>query len=290
MDGTRYMEADRLISIVMPVYNGAELISETIDSILSQSYEYWELIVVNDKSTDITVDIVNTYKTKDKRIKLIDLEQNCGGPAKPRNIGIENSQGSFVALIDADDIWHEDKLLECSNYFDSDIIYHKERCFNKSVDDGKLCPTKNINNIEDLHQEMLIYGNIFSPSAIMIKKEILLKNKFNETPEYHGVEDFDLWLKLAKQKSLHYTFVDKVLGFYRLHDGGISKNFKKHGQKERKLIKDHFSEYSLFSSPYMFFIKYKKLFRSLLVNIVRTIQYKQKLDISFYFKEFVKCF
>jgi len=281
---------NNLISLVMPVYNGVELISETINSIISQSYPYWELIIVNDKSTDNTLEIVNEYKDKDERIKLIDLEENCGGPAKPRNIGIENSKGNFIALIDADDIWHKNKLLECSNFTDFDIIYHKERCFNKNIDDGKECPTRDVKEIGDLHKNMLINGNIFSPSAIIIKKEILLGEKFNEAVEYHGVEDFDLWLRLAKTNNFNYKFINKILGYYRLHDGGISKNFKKHGQKERRLIKDHFSDYYLVSSPYMFFVKYKKLFRSLLVNIVRTVQYKQKLDISFYFKEFLKCF
>lgn len=284
------VNADNLISIVMPVYNGAEFISETIDSIISQSYPYWELIIVNDKSNDNTVEIVDGYKTKDERIKLIDLEQNCGGPAKPRNIGIQNSKGNFIALIDADDIWHKNKLLECSNFIDFDIIYHKERCFNKSIDDGKECPTKDVEKLEDLHKDMLINGNIFSPSAIIIKKEVLLGEKFNETVEYHGVEDFDLWLRFAKADKYKYKFIDKVLGYYRLHHAGISKNFKKHGQKERTLLKNHFSEYSLFVSPYLYAIKYKKLFRSLLVNIIRTIQFKQKLDIQFYYKEFLKCF
>ena len=279
-----------IISIVMPVYNGSNLIEETIDSIIAQSYTNCELIIVNDKSNDDTVEIVNSYIIKDNRIKLIDLKLNYGGPAKPRNIGIENSNGSFVALIDADDIWHKDKLSECSKYFDSDIIYHKERWFNENIDDGKLCPIRNIVKIENPHKDMLINGNIFSPSAIMVKKDILLNNKFNETIEYHGVEDFDLWLRLTKQNKFTYKFIDEVLGFYRLHDGGISKNFKKHGQKERVLIRDHFLEFSLFSSPHMFLIKYKKLFRSLLVNIFRTIQYKQKLDILFYIKEFFKCF
>lgn len=279
-----------LISIVMPVFNGEELIGETIESVIAQSYLEWELIIVDDKSTDKTIDIVKDYMKQDNRVKLIDLETNCGGPAKPRNIGVENSLGKYVALIDADDIWHKDKLLECTKVLEHDIIYHKERCFNTDINIGNLCPTQDVSTLSTLHKYMLVNGNIFSPSAIMIKKEILVENKFNESIEYHGVEDFDLWLRLAKQNRFSYKYINMVLGYYRLHDGGISKNFKKHGQKERKLLKDHFIEYSFFSSPYMFFIKYKKLFRSLLVNIFRTIQYKQKLDIPFYTKEFIKCF
>lgn len=274
----------------MPIYNGEELIKETVCSIINQSYTSWELIVVDDSSTDNTVNIINKYTLEDKRIKLIQLDKNCGGPAKPRNIGVENSKGKYIALIDADDIWDKNKLLECSRFLEYDIVYHKERCFNKNIDDGKLCPTRDVDNLHNLYTDMLINGNIFSPSAILIKKEILVLNKFDETIEYHGVEDFDLWLRLAKQNKFIYKFIDITLGYYRLHDGGISKNFKKHGQKERRLLKDHFAQYRLFLSPYMLLIKYKKLFRSLLVNIVRTIQYKQKLDIQFYFKEFIKCF
>lgn len=278
------------ISIVMPVYNGEKLISESIESILSQTYKEWELIIVNDKSTDKTVEIINKFIEKENKIRLINLDTNCGGPAKPRNIGIDNSIGEFIALIDADDIWDKNKLLKCSSFFDNDIIYHKEKCFNKNINDGKICLIKDVTKIRNLHKDMLLNGNIFSPSSIMIKKDILLDNQFNETIEYHGVEDFDLWLRLAKQNRYKYKFIDEVLGYYRLHDEGISKNFKKHGQKERKLIKDHFFEYKISNSPYMVIIKYKKLFRSLLINIFRTVQYKQKLDLWFYFKEFIKCF
>ena len=279
-----------MISIVMPIYNGEKLVEETIDSIIQQSYENWELIIVDDKSTDSTCSIINKYILKDRRIKLIQLDENCGGPAKPRNIGIENSKGEYIALIDADDIWHKDKLSECSKYLDNDIIYHWERCFNKDINDGKLCIIKDANMYDNLYIEMLVNGNIFSPSAIIIKKEILLNNNFNITQEYHGVEDFDLWLRLASQNIFSYKMIEKVLGYYRLHDGGISKNFKKHGQKERHLLKEHFKKFKLLDNPYMSYKKYKKLFRSILVNIFRTIQYKQKLDIGFYLKEFIKCF
>lgn len=274
----------------MPVYNGEKLIEETIDSIIGQVYKNWELIIVDDKSTDNTCNLINKYILKDERIKLIQLNENCGGPAKPRNIGIKNSSSEYIALIDSDDIWHENKLLECSKYLDNDIIYHREQCFSKNIEDGKLCPTDNTDNINNLHRYLLTKGNIFSPSAIVIKKEILLQNKFNETLQYHGVEDFDLWLRLAKQEIFSYKFIDKVLGYYRLHDEGISKNFKKHGQKERQLIKDHFAEYSLLKNPYMVFMKYKKLLRSLLINIIRTVQYKQKVDYKFYIREFLQCF
>lgn len=278
------------VSIVMPMYNAQKLVRETLESVINQTYKDWEMIIVDNHSTDHSREIVKEYVQKDSRLKLIESNPNSGGPAKPRNIGIQNATGKFVAFIDADDIWHKNKLQECSEYFNNDIIYHQERCFNMEIDDGGLCKTKDTADIENLYQYLLVQGNLFSPSASVIRTEILKKNPFNEATEYHGVEDFDLWIRLAKMKKFQYKFLKEVLGYYRLHDEAFSKNFKKHGQKERQLIKDHFSEYSLTSNPYMFFTKYKKLFRSLLVNIIRTIQYKQKLDMRFYFKEFIKCF
>lgn len=282
--------ASNLVSVVIPVYNAEEMLDETLDSVLNQSYKNWELVVVNDKSTDNSLSVINKYIQKDQRIRLINLEKNHGGPAEPRNIGIENAKGDIIALLDSDDVWHNEKLSICLANTDDDIIYHRERYFKNEIEDGVLSPECDVSNFNDLYNYMLLKGNVFSPSAILIRKEILLKNKFNISSRYHGVEDFDLWLRLAKNKNIKYRYVNEVLGYYRLHEGGISKNFKKHGQKERNLIRDHFSQFHFYSSPYMFYMKYIKLFRSLLANIIRTVQYKQKMDYKFYLNEFRKCF
>lgn len=96
-----------LVSIVMPAHNAADFIDDAIHSVLGQSYGNWELIVVDDHSTDKTVEVVKQFK--DKRVQVIALKRN-GGAAKARNRGIREARGEYLAFLDADDLWQPDKL------------------------------------------------------------------------------------------------------------------------------------------------------------------------------------
>lgn len=120
------MEMEVLISVVVPTYNRSELIKRTIDSVLAQTYTNFELIIVDDASTDNTEDIVNEYH--DDRIKFIKLNENSKG-TKPRNMGIKESKGDYIALLDSDDEWLPNKLESQLNFL---------RAFN---DDNMVCFT-----------------------------------------------------------------------------------------------------------------------------------------------------
>ena len=98
------------VSIIMPAYNAAKTIKKSIDSVLSQSFTDWELLVINDSSTDETVEIVSEYVKKDSRIKLLHTDKSVGKPFYPRNIGIQNALGRFIAFLDSDDVWLSSKL------------------------------------------------------------------------------------------------------------------------------------------------------------------------------------
>lgn len=101
---------NELVSIITPCYNGAKFVSETIDSVLNQTYSNWEMLVIDDGSKDNSSDIINKYVKKDKRIKLI--KQSNKGCAAARNNGIRNAKGRYIALLDSDDIWHNNFLEE----------------------------------------------------------------------------------------------------------------------------------------------------------------------------------
>ena len=100
---------DKLVSIIVPVYNAEKFIRETIQTVLNQTYRNWELLLVNDCSTDSSKSIIKEYEKKDNRIHLIELEQNSGA-AIARNTGIEKSNGRYIAFLDADDLWDNQKL------------------------------------------------------------------------------------------------------------------------------------------------------------------------------------
>lgn len=278
------------ISVVLPVYNAEKHLEETLESIINQTYTNFELVIVNHASTDRSKDIITLYSQKDERIKVVDLKINTGGPAHPRNEGIKFSKGEYIALIDSDDIWKKEKLERCMIYDGADIIYHKEIYFRDVL--GNLeqeCNTKDFEDECNIYYKLLVEGNNFSPSAIMIKRNILIKNLFNEDMLFHTVEDYDLWIRLSKN-GYSYKFLNEVLGFYRLHDSAASKNFKLHGKNARHLIKYHFSNFNLEKNFKMKSIMYKKLFRSIFVNVYYTLKYKQKLDIFFYLKEMLNIF
>ena len=283
-------KVNQLISVVLPVYNAEKYLFETLESIVQQSYREIELIIINHASTDGSQDIIEQYIKNDSRLIVINLEQNVGGPAHPRNIGIAQSKGEYIAFIDADDIWEKDKIKKCMLLAKADIIYHKEIFFKNTLGNAEtISNTKNYENEKNIFHQLLLNGNNFSPSAIMIKRTILKDNFFNESALFHTVEDYDLWLRLSRQ-NLTYKFINEVLGYYRLHDEAASKNIKIHGKNARNLIKYHFSEYSFFKNPEFKFIMYKKLVRSVCSNIYYTIKSKQKVDVSFYLIELVKIF
>ena len=97
-----------LVSIITPCYNGAKYVAETIESVINQTYKKWEMIIVDDGSKDKSAEIIKTYVNKDSRIKYI--YQNNAGSAAARNNGIRRAQGQYIALLDADDVWHKDFL------------------------------------------------------------------------------------------------------------------------------------------------------------------------------------
>jgi teichuronic acid biosynthesis glycosyltransferase TuaG len=98
-----------LVSIIVPVYNAGRFIDETIQTVLDQAYTNWELLLVDDKSTDESVKLIKPYVAKDKRIKLLSNKQNSGA-AVSRNKGIDDAQGRYIAFLDADDLWAPTKL------------------------------------------------------------------------------------------------------------------------------------------------------------------------------------
>src|SRR5258708_16152048 len=97
-------------SVVIPAYNAEIYITETLNSVLNQSYSHFEVLVVDDGSTDLTREMVDAFAGRDSRVKLIARAECSGGPATPRNLGLRASRGHYVALLDADDIWAVDKL------------------------------------------------------------------------------------------------------------------------------------------------------------------------------------
>ena len=98
------------VSVITPCYNAGVTIINTIESVIAQTYTDWEMLIVDDSSSDNSADVIKEYASKDSRIKYLRTEKPSGSPALPRNIGIENAVGKYIAFFDADDVWLPDKL------------------------------------------------------------------------------------------------------------------------------------------------------------------------------------
>lgn len=201
-------------SVVLPVFNSINTIESTLNSVLNQTYEYFEIIIIDDGSTDGTGDFIK-LKFEDKRIKYFKIN-NSGGPANPRNIGISNSIYDWIAFIDSDDIWVINKLEVVAqnivNNIDFVAFCHDEYLVDKRNPIMKILKYGPYES--DFYKILLLYGNRCSTSATVVFKPFLLKYNilFDISPEMTIVEDYDFWLKIARYEGKFFFFK----GYFRV--------------------------------------------------------------------------
>ena len=203
-----------LVSIIIPTYNHAIYLKKALKSIIDQSYNNWEAIIIDNHSDDNT-DLL-LHSINDKRIKIYKIHNN-GIIAASRNLGIKHSTGSFLAFLDSDDWWYDKKLEKCINQINngSNYICHAEHW----VKNRKIIRTVTYGPTGKANYYNLLYGkNCISTSAIIIRKDYVINvGGFIENPSARGVEDYHLWLKLAKH-GYQPEFINQVLGCYRIYD------------------------------------------------------------------------
>ncbi len=231
------IENSPLVSIVIPLFNAKDYIAETIESVLKQSYKNIELIVVDDCSTDGSYELVEDFSKRDSRVKLIRLEQNFGGPAKPRNIGVENSKGEYIAFLDADDIWEEEKLevqiglmeQEGYNFTSTNILNVDENL--KDID-SRYSISNFLRRISEKRGVCdLIKNSFIATSSVVVKRDII--EKFSEDRDFISVEDLCLWIRLLDKKGTKYSYISQKLVKYRVLSKSISDRSKIYKQETR---------------------------------------------------------
>ena len=228
-------------SVVIPTYNRADVLSRSVDSVLSQTYHNFELIIIDNGSTDGTQQWVSD-NYQDDRI-IYHYQKGSGSPASPRNTGISLAHGQWLCLLDSDDMWRESKL-KCvykaiQANADADVICHNENIyFEETGDMGRIL--KYGPSSKEMYKEMLIFGNRLSTSATSIKVDFLKDNKlqFNESDQYTTVEDYDLWLNLANSGAKFY-FLSQSLGFYTIGKSNMILTSGLYCANLRNLLKRH---------------------------------------------------
>lgn len=221
------MENDKLVSIIMPAYNASEYIQESINSVLAQTYKNWELIIVDDGSTDTTADIVKKNLLNEERIIL--LQQSNGKQGKAKNLGIGNAKGSYIAFLDSDDLWMPEKL-ECQLeeiyiqkadlVFSDSFVFYEDDVENKKL---KMNTLHGIFSGKTGLLEFLKKNRIPNLTVLSKKAKILSVNAFSEDKDIQNAEDYHLWLKMLSNDSIFYGSRE-VLAAYRIHKKNTTIN------------------------------------------------------------------
>lgn len=209
-------ESSPLVSIVIPLYNAENYIEETLQSVLNQTYKNYEVIVVDNASTDASLDTVNRIAQQLERFKLIRCEQNSGGPASPRNIGIRHSQGEFIAFLDSDDVWYPEKLEQQIQYVNNEgcnFLCSSARL----IDDHSayLSVSRNKpNKYYGIKDEL--FSNRVVTSSVLVSRYLLGDLEFDESQELVTCEDYFLWLNLLNKAECKFIHIGQELIKYRV--------------------------------------------------------------------------
>lgn len=207
-----------MISIITPTYNCGAYIGETIESVQKQSYQNWEMIIVDDCSTDNTKEVVENYSQKDVRIIYHQLLQNSGA-AKARTKAMELAQGEYMAFLDSDDLWTEDKL-EKQLRFMQEHHYHVTCTAYEQIDEQGHLLHRTIPAKQKTNYNGILLSCPVGNSTVMYHVKSL--GKF-EVPNIRKRNDDALWLQILKKETYIYGMKD-VLMRYRVRSNSISSN------------------------------------------------------------------
>jgi glycosyltransferase involved in cell wall biosynthesis len=205
-----------LISVIIPAYNAGKYIEDTLQSVFNQTYKNIEIIVVDDGSSDNTLEILNKYTD---RLKI--FTQKNMGVARARNFAVDQSNGEWLAFIDADDLWHSNKLSQQIGGLNNENWSHTNSLYFGHNQDGKTKRSDLTPQHGGLVFNKIIVNNFITTSTVLIKKATFISyGGFDESLK--ALEDWKLWLEVSLQEPLNYN--DEVLAEYRVTPGSTSRN------------------------------------------------------------------
>lgn len=293
-----------LISIIMPAFNAERFLEDSIQTVLNQTFTDWELLIVNDGSTDRTVNIVEAHTKKDERVKLINQENKGVGAA--RNKAIRASQGEWIAFLDSDDLWNPEKLQKqmdtVNTIFGIDLVFSDGWIFYEnnlnelqqyfyylSNSKDAIIPVANFSG--DVMYKMQYRYNYVPILSVLVKKSVLAKVGFQEERKYYqGCEDLDYWIRIAKAGAEFYGMNEKLF-YYRKHNNSISGNNIRMQLAQALVLSKNFDK-SVFSqneAEQIFF----PLINPLIIDLIQNKQWEklncllqemEKLKLSEFFK------
>ncbi|MFD2287882.1 glycosyltransferase family 2 protein [Pedobacter petrophilus] len=238
-----------LVSIIVPCHNSAKFITATLNSIVAQDYPSWELIIIDDQSTDDTSTIVEKFARKYSNVQFIPLQKNMG-VSNARNLGMTKASGKYIAFLDSDDIWLENKLSRQVAYMEDKKLAMTFCAYNRINEDGVT-----ISGVTpapfSVGYEQLLSHNMIIFSTSMVLKSVIGNLEFSPA----GHEDWIFFLQLFKKCKLGYG-INEPLALYRIRKDSLSSNKLKAVVKTWKILREseklglvkslyHFSKYAV---------------------------------------------
>lgn len=224
---------NELVSIIIPTYNTEKFIGDTLQSVQNQTYKNWEMILVDDASTDKTVSVIEEFAKKDSRIKLFKLEKNSGN-GFARNIAVEKSIGKYIAYLDADDLWFSNKLEKQIGFLKANNL-HFTFSFYDCIDEEGNSLNRRVEAPINLTYDELFFCNYVGNLTAIYDADYFGKIILEATQKR---QDWRLWLTILKQIQVTKP-VPEPLAFYRIRKNSISSS-------KFKLIKHNFGVYREF--------------------------------------------
>lgn len=267
------------VSVIITSYNSEKFLKLAISSVQNQSYNNFELIIVDDASTDKSKEIIGKFKNEDDRIKTYFLKKNSGTASIPRNIGANIARGEYIAFLDSDDIWDKDKLkIQIKSLQNRKILSFSSARY---IDE-------NSKNIYPIFQKIrkLIQYKIFKKklqglfaynpiilSSVLIKRSIFLKFKFDENKSLVGIEDLDLWLRILNLYPNKIIYEKNNLVSIRRRKKSLNFDYNRASLRAIFCISKFFIEQNNFKYFHIFLIGIGfRAFKALMKNNVKFIK------------------
>ncbi|MDD4138029.1 MAG: glycosyltransferase [Methanoregula sp.] len=269
-----------VVSVIIPVYNGQRYLAETIDSVIAQNMTDWEIIAVNDGSTDRSPAILEEYTRKEPgRIRFVTVKN--GGVSRARNAGVALARGTFIAFIDQDDLWAPEKIGQQVAQFNNNEKLGLSFTNESIIDETGTVVLENVLKLGPRQHgkifECLLFDNFIPISSVMVKKELFL-NAGGFNPAFSLAEDYDFLLKIARVAPVDY--INEPLLRYREHgESGTHTRIDRITAEAREIIgywkqqdpgffRKHYVKYQKFCLKFKF-LKCKILLKKCFAGFTR---------------------
>jgi len=238
------MEPKSKVTIIMPNYNGAKYIGKAIHSVFSQNYSNWELLIVDDCSTDSSINIMMKWRGICKQIYILSTERNSGSPAAARNMamGLRSPESKYIAFLDSDDYWRQDKLEKQVKYMEYSIYYTGLTYHDAELYSEGYCKPPRPQRWSTRNKpyqghcfNQLFKRNFMPASSIMVRADVIDQLSYWQDISMKISHDWDMWLRIANKYYIGY--IPQALGTLRLHSGSTSAQTRLRRKESREVIR-----------------------------------------------------